>query len=75
MTGNHDLSIDYYKKALQIYPEFEEALINLGAAYYNAGRYEESHETLLRCKETDNPRLQQYLRAVKKEIDKKDKIR
>jgi hypothetical protein len=73
MTGNHNLAINYYNKALEIYPEFEDALINLGAAYYNAGRYEESHETLLRCSQNEqNPRLQQYLKAVEKKLDKKE---
>lgn len=72
MTGNHNLAINYYNKALEIYPEFEDALINLGATYYNSGRYEEAYETLLRCNpNTQNPKLEKYLKSVKKMLDKK----
>ena len=69
MTGDHDKAIAHYNAALQMYPEFEDALINLGAAYFNAGRYEESHKTMLRCKKTNNPRLQQYLKAVEEKLN------
>jgi tetratricopeptide (TPR) repeat protein len=71
ITDNHNLAINYYNKALEVKPQFQDALINLGAAYYNAGRYEESHETLLRCsRNKQTPRLQQYLKAVEKKLDK-----
>jgi O-antigen ligase len=75
LAGNHREAIKYYNKALEIHPQFEEALINLGAAYYNAGRYEEAHETLLRCvRKRRNLKLQKYLRAVEKKLDKKDSL-
>jgi tetratricopeptide (TPR) repeat protein len=71
MRGNHDEAIKYYNKALKIYPQFEESLINLGATYYNAGRYEDAYETLLRCNpNTKDPRLEEYLEFAKKELDK-----
>jgi tetratricopeptide (TPR) repeat protein len=72
MQGKHDEAIEYYNKALKIHPKFEEALINLGAAYYNAGRYEDAYETLLRCDpNTKEQRLEEYLKAVRKKLDKK----
>jgi len=69
LEGNHERAIFYYKKALEIYPAFEDALINLGATYYNRGRYEEAYETLMRCNQNaKNQRLQQYLEAVKEKL-------
>ncbi len=35
IKGNHNLAIDYYKKAIKISPKFEDALLNLTAVYYN----------------------------------------
>ncbi len=75
MGDDHDKAIFYYKKALTISPEFEDALINLGATYYNTGRYTEAYETLLRCNpNTKDSRLKQYLKITKKEIDKNYKL-
>jgi tetratricopeptide (TPR) repeat protein len=71
MQGNHDEAIKYYNKALKIHPQFEEALINLGATYYNAGRYRDAYETLLRCSpNTKDPRLKEYLEICEKNLDK-----
>lgn len=69
MSGDHDKAITHYNAALQIYPIFEDALVNLGAAYYNAGRYIEAHQTLLKCKKK-NKRAKQYLEAVEIKIKK-----
>ena len=75
MEGNHNEAIYYYKKALEIFPQFEDALINLGATYYNSGRYEEAYETLVRCNQnTQNPKLEEYLKSVKKKLDKGGKV-
>ncbi|MBW8038993.1 MAG: tetratricopeptide repeat protein [Planctomycetes bacterium] len=69
IEGDHDQAIFYYKKALNIFPEFEEALINLGATYYNADRYEEAYRTLLLCDpNTKDSRLEKYLNAVKEKL-------
>jgi O-antigen ligase len=71
MQSDHNRAILYYKKALEIYPEFKDALINLGATYYNTGKYEQAYQTLLLCKpNTQNLRLQQYLKSVKEKLDK-----
>jgi O-antigen ligase len=71
LQGNHDEAIKYYNKALKLYPQFDETLINLGATYYNTGRYEEAYETLLRCDpNTKDPRLEEYLKFVRKKLDK-----
>ena len=72
LQGEHDKAITYYNKALRIYPQFDDALINLGATYFNSTRYEESYETLLRCDpNTNDPRLKKYLKSVEKRLDKK----
>jgi tetratricopeptide (TPR) repeat protein len=73
--GDHDKAVFFYKKALDICPEFEEALINLGATYYNAGRFKEAYETLLRCNpDTTDSRLKEYLEITKREVDKKQTL-
>lgn len=67
---DHDRAIFYYQKALSIFPEFEETLINLGATYYNSGRYELAYQTLIQCNpRSENPKLKLYLETVKKELD------
>jgi len=72
LQGQHNTAITYYNKALQIYPQFDEALINLGATYFNSARYDESYETLLRCDpNTTDPRLKKYLKAVEKNLTKR----
>ncbi|MHC4175123.1 MAG: O-antigen ligase family protein [Planctomycetota bacterium] len=70
LEGNHNKAIYYYKQTLKIFPQFEEVLINLGATYYNSGRYEAAYKTLLRCNpNTQNPKLEQYLTAVKGKLE------
>jgi len=70
VIGDHDRAVYYYQKALEIFPQFEEALINLGATFYNSGRYEEAYEVLRRCNpKTEDLRLKKYLKIVKKELD------
>jgi O-antigen ligase len=65
LAGDHNQAIFYYRKALNIYPNFDRALINLGATYNNIGKYNDAYETLLRCDpNTDQPELKEYLRIV-----------
>lgn len=37
-TGQHEKAIEYYKKALEISPKFEESLLNISAVYFNTNR-------------------------------------
>jgi len=37
MTGNHTEAIEYFQKAVDLSPTFDEARFNLCAAYYNSG--------------------------------------
>jgi O-antigen ligase len=70
LEGNHDEAINYYKQALLIFPQFEDALINLGAAYFNSGKYVDAYETLLQCNpDTKNPKLEQYLSIVRQKLN------
>jgi O-antigen ligase len=71
LKGDHNQAIYYYKKALEIFPQFEDALINLGATYCNNGRYQEAYKTLLQCDQNmQNPKLERYLKAVKEKLDR-----
>lgn len=75
LQGHPDEAIYYYQKALEIHPRFENALINLGATYYNCGKYEQALNTLLRCDpNTPDSRLKQYLNTVKGKLDKEKKL-
>ena len=74
-VNDHENAIFYYKKAIGLFPQFDKALINLGATYYNCGRYEEAYDVLRRCDpETEDLRLKKYLKIVKEKIDNHDNL-
>lgn len=71
LRGQHQLAIGYYLQALAVSPANEQVLINLGAAYYNSGRYREAYATLLKCDTTTtDARLPLYLEAVRKKLER-----
>ncbi len=73
LTGDHNQAIYYYRKALSIFPRFERALINLGATYYNVGKYDDAYKTLLRCNpKTKKPELGQYLKIVREKMESEE---
>lgn len=71
IAKDHENAIRYYRRAIEISPKFEEALINLGATYYNSSRYEQAYQTLQRCDpNSKDPRVKQYLKAAKEKLEK-----
>jgi tetratricopeptide (TPR) repeat protein len=71
MVDKHEEAIDCYEKALHIFPEFRDASINLGATYYNCGRYEQAKEVLDRqWRIQKSKRLEFYLEEVNKKLDR-----
>ena len=40
--GKHQQAIEMFKKALKIYPNYKDALINLGMAYYMTTKADEA---------------------------------
>lgn len=75
LLGDHNSAIEHYSKALEISPKFEDSLINLGAVYYNIGRYEEALETLMRCNpDSKNEKLSLYLQEVRNKLKHTDPL-
>ncbi|MFZ4413565.1 MAG: O-antigen ligase family protein [Bacteroidales bacterium] len=73
LKGEHTKAIDLYTKAIKISPNFDDALINLTAVYFNLGKIDSacniisSVDTL-----TKNEKYQNFLEAVlKKNIENK----
>ena len=70
VLGNHDKALNFYKKALFISPNFEEALINMSVVYYNMGDYKKALAALEQCpKDSSNPKLPEYLEIVNKKLN------
>ncbi len=44
--SDHSKAISYYKKALDISPMFDESMLNLSAAYFNAGDIANAYESI-----------------------------
>ncbi len=69
LRGEHKMAIEYYKKALAILPGFEKTSLNLAAAYYNAGLYEEAQATLQRIKgEPNDDRYDEFKELIEKKL-------
>jgi O-antigen ligase len=48
VKGAHDTATDYYNRAIEILPSFDEAIINLAAVYYNQGEFEQAYSVIRR---------------------------
>ncbi len=65
-----DTAVDYYNKALVIAPRFEQAILNLGAVYFQMAKYRQAREALLRCiKNNPRSRAAAYLKMVEERIE------
>ncbi|TNE54590.1 MAG: tetratricopeptide repeat protein [Bacteroidetes bacterium] len=63
--GNHELAIKYYRQALAISPDFEEALLNLSASYFNGGQIQQALETIEHCHVYSiDPKYKVFLPAI-----------
>jgi len=68
--GEYKTAIDYYGRALELWPSFEETLLNLAATYYNAGLYHKALSTLQRIKGgSKDPRYELYLEKVQDKLE------
>jgi O-antigen ligase len=69
-----DAAVDYYNRALFISPRFEQAILNLGATYFQMAKYRQAREALLRCiKINPRSRAATYLRLVEERIELSEK--
>ncbi|MFA4852486.1 MAG: O-antigen ligase family protein [Bacteroidales bacterium] len=67
LKGEHDNSIRFYKKALTIAPNFEEAWLNLCAVYFNLGQTDSAYQALTNIDtKTKNPKYKKFLTVVMK---------
>ncbi len=69
-----DTAVDYYNRALFISPRFEQAILNLGATYFQMAKYRQAREALLRCiKINPRSRAATYLKMVEERIELSEK--
>ncbi len=52
-AGDEEAAVRHLKRAIEIYPDYAEALNNLGAFYYRKGEYEQATRAFLRVTELD----------------------
>ena len=65
LKGEHNKSIEFYKKALTIAPNFEEAWLNLCAVYFNSGQIDSAYMALTHIDTaTKNPKYSKFLTVV-----------
>jgi tetratricopeptide (TPR) repeat protein len=65
--GGHENSIKFYKKALAVAPNFEEAWLNLCAVYFNLGQIDSAYQALVNIDPaTKNPNYNKFLTVVMK---------
>ncbi|HSH65268.1 MAG TPA: O-antigen ligase family protein, partial [Bacteroidia bacterium] len=63
--GNHEKAKEFYLKSLAISSEFEEALLNLSAVYYNEKNSEKAFETIDKCNiHSQNPKYRSFLAVI-----------
>ena len=56
IRGDFSEAAFYYEKALQIYPEWDEARMNLAVSLYNSGELEKASQILVKCQDKSNER-------------------
>ena len=65
IKGDHAHAIEFYKKALIISPNFEEARVNLCATFFNAGKKQEAYLQFDKLKpDTLNSKYKQMLNLI-----------
>ncbi|MBE9467267.1 MAG: O-antigen ligase family protein [Bacteroidetes bacterium] len=72
LLGEHKLAENYYNRALEISPDFKDALVNLSIVYFNKRKNEKAYNTIYRCSEQKPvpPKYNLVLKAIlKKKID------
>lgn len=75
-NNNVEEGIDFYKKTLKIYPDFEETKFNLCAAYFNNN---EADTALIYLNEihpkTENPKYKTFIKAIAYNIIKDELVK
>lgn len=67
LKGDHENAISFYKKALTIAPNFEDAWLNLCAVYFNLGQTDNAYFALTNIDiQTKNPKYNKFLTVVLK---------
>lgn len=71
LQGNHGLAIDFYKQSLKIAPQFEDAILNITAIYYNLNNYDSALAYISMIDTNSaNPKYKIFLNTVlSKKID------
>lgn len=65
MLGDHQSAIKFYKEAVSIAPNFEEAWLNLCAIYFNLHQLDDAYMSLRKIDvKTTNPKFSQFLQVV-----------
>ena len=65
LKGKSKIAKQYYQKALQISPRFEEVSVNLAAILYNEQKLQESLDVILRCNiPKDLLKYDKYLKTI-----------
>lgn len=70
ILGDHKHSIEYYKRALKISPDFKDALVNLSIVYFNEGENKKAYNTIYRC-DAKKPVPAKYQIVLKAILNKK----
>ena len=66
---NFDKAVEYYSRALVLAPRFEQAILNLGAVYFQMAKYSQAREALLRLvKHKPHSKARMYLKMVENKI-------
>lgn len=69
LNGQAQLSIQHYETCHALFPDFEEATLNLTAAYFNAGRIQEADQTLKKVRPgTPNPKYPLFKSAIEEAL-------
>jgi len=75
-NNNVDAGIDFYKKTLQIYPDFEETKFNLCAAYFNNNTVDSALFYLNEIDtKTENPKYKTFIKAIVYNIIKDELVK
>jgi len=65
LKGEHDNAITFYKKAVAIAPNFEEAWLNICAVYFNLKQTDSAYQALTHIdSQTKNPKYNKFVSVV-----------
>ena len=69
-TGDYENAAKYYKKALDVWPGFAEARINLGVIYFHMGDFAEARRILMTLdRNHEDARVSVYQQFIENRLD------